>query len=102
MIHVLAEIELHPGALDAFTAVFAQLTPMVRAEDGCIEYQGAVEIATGSAHQAPMRATVFTVIEKWRDTAALEAHLRAAHMVAHRAQTTPLVLGTTIRVLRSI
>lgn len=102
MIHVLAEIKLHTDALDRFTAAFAQLTPLVRAEAGCIEYQGAVEIATDIADQAPVRETVFTVIEKWRDTAALDAHLRALHMVEHRAKTTPLVLRTTIRILRSI
>jgi len=102
MIHVLAEIQLRVDALDAFTAAFATLTPLVRAEDGCIEYQGAVEVATMIAAQAPVRESVFTVIEKWRDAEALHAHLSALHMSVYRAQTTALVVGTTIRILRSI
>lgn len=102
MIHVLAEIQLCTDALEAFTAAFVHLAPLVRAEDGCIEYQGAVEIATNIIAQAPVRETVFTVIEKWRDEAALAAHLRAPHMAAHRTQTAALAVGTTIRVLRSI
>ncbi len=102
MIHVLAEIQLHTDARDAFTAAFARLTPHVCAEAGCLEYQGAVEIATDIAAQAPVRDTVFTVIEKWRDEAALVAHLVAPHMAEHRRQTSSMTLGTTIRILRSI
>jgi len=102
VIHVLAEIQLRMDALDAFIAAFADLTRLVRAEDGCIEYQGAVEIATNITAQSPVRETVFTVIEKWRDTDALHAHLSALHMTEYRSQTTALVVDTTIRVLRSI
>lgn len=102
MIHVLAEIALRPGARAAFIAEFRRLTPLVRAEDGCIEYQGAVDTATAIGAQAPMRADVVTVVEKWRDEAALQAHLVAPHMHEHRMNVAELAQGTTIRVLESL
>ena len=102
VIHVLAEISLRPDARDAFVAEFSRVAPLVRAEDGCIEYQGALEIATGIAAQAPVREDVFTVVEKWRDEAALAAHLAASHMDDHRARARSLTQGTVIRVLRSV
>jgi quinol monooxygenase YgiN len=102
MIHVVAEILLRPGARDAFVAEFQRLTPLVRAEDGCIEYQGALEVRTGIAAQAPVREDVLTVVEKWRDEAALAAHLDAPHMHDHRERSHDLAAGVTVRVLRSL
>ncbi len=102
MIHVIAEIRLRPGARDAFVAEFQRLTPLVRAEDGCLEYQGALEVATGIAAQAPPRDDVLTVVEKWRDEAALAAHLDAPHMHDHRERSRELAAGVTVRVLRSV
>ena len=102
LVHVIAEIGLAPGARDAFVAEFHRLTPLVRAEDGCIEYQGALEVRTALAAQAPVRDDVFTVIEKWSSEAALAAHLAAPHMSDHRARARGLTTGVTIRVLRPI
>ena len=102
MLHVLAEIRLRPGSRDAFVAEFRRLTPLVLAEDGCLEYAGALEVPTALAAQAPVRDDVFTVVEKWRDEAALAAHLAAPHRDAHRAAAGGLTAGTTIRVLRGI
>ena len=102
MLHVLAEIRLRPGARDAFVAEFRRLTPLVLAEDGCLEYAGALEVPTALAAQAAVRDDVFTVVEKWRDEAALAAHLAAPHMDDHRARARDLAAGVTIRVLRGI
>ncbi len=102
MIHVIAEILLRPGARDAFVAEFQRLTPLVRAEDGCLEYQGALEVRTGIAAQAPVRDDVLTVVEKWRDEAALAAHLDAPHMHDHRERSRDLAAGVTVRVLRAV
>ena len=102
MIHVVAEIAIAPGARERFVAEFRRVTPLVRAEDGCLEYDGTLEFATGMAAQAPVRPDVLTVVEKWRDEAALAAHLEAPHMAEHRARGRDLVTGVTIRVLRSI
>lgn len=100
MLHVLAEIRLRPGARDAFVAEFRRVAPLVHAEDGCFEYTGALEVPTGLALQLPVRDDVFTVIEKWRDEAALAAHLDAPHMHEHRARSAELTAGVTLRVLR--
>lgn len=102
MIHVIAEIRLRPGARDAFVAEFQRLTPLVRAEDGCLEYQGALEVPTGIAAQAAPRDDVLTVVEKWRDEASLAAHLDAPHMHDHRERSRDLAAGVTVRVLRSV
>jgi quinol monooxygenase YgiN len=42
---------------------------------------------------------VVTVVEKWRDLPALEAHLVAPHMTPYRAKVKPIVIGTTLQVL---
>ena len=100
MIHVLAEIRTHPGSRDAFVADLRALEPVVRAEVGCIEYAGAIDVATGIAAAAPVREDVVMVIEKWTDEAALAAHLDAPHMNAHRARVKGFVDSVLIHVLR--
>jgi quinol monooxygenase YgiN len=99
MIHVLATIELRPGARDAFLADFARLAPEVHAEDGCLEYGAGVDLPSGLALQGPVRDDVITVVEKWASLAALEAHLAAPHMDAHRARVRDLVVRTTLQIL---
>jgi quinol monooxygenase YgiN len=71
MIHVLATIEVAPGKRDDVLAQFAWVTPQVLAEDGCIEYGTAVDVATDNPNQLPPRPDVIVVVEKWRDVAAL-------------------------------
>ena len=102
MIHVLAEIRLHAHARDEFIAELRQLEPLVRAEDGCIEYAGAVDTATAIAAQAPLRDDVVMVIEKWESEAALALHLDAPHMLAYRDRVRDLVERTIIHVLASV
>lgn len=99
MIHVVAEIRLAPEARARFLEEFGRLVPSVRAEDGCLEYAGAVDLASGLAAAPPVRADVVTVIEKWRDVPALEAHLRTPHMAGYRKAVQGLVQDTVIRVL---
>lgn len=99
MVHVLATVEVTEGERDAFLAEFHRIVPTVRAEDGCLEYGAAVDLATGLAAQPPLRRQVVVIVEKWRDLPALEAHLAAAHMAAYRARVRSLVLKTTLHVL---
>ena len=99
MIHVLAEITLVPGGRARFLAEFGRLVPAVRAEDGCLEYAGAVDLASGLAAAAPVRPDVVTVVEKWRDVPALDAHLRAPHMERYREAVNDLVHDVVIHVL---
>jgi quinol monooxygenase YgiN len=99
MIHVLATIDLAPGQRQAFLAEFHKLVPKVRAEQGCIEYGPAIDVATSIPVQSPPREDVVLVIEKWESVQALLAHLAAPHMADFRAATALLVRGIAIQVL---
>ena len=99
MIHVIATIELKPGMRERVLKEFEQLAPQVRHEKGCIEYGGAVDIASGIAVQIPLRDDVLTVVEKWSDVDALKAHLAAPHMATYRAKVKDWVVKSSIQVL---
>jgi quinol monooxygenase YgiN len=99
VIHVVAEIVLAPGCRPRFLEELGRLAPEVRAEPGCLEYAGAIDLASGLAAAAPIRPDVVTVVEKWRDVAALDAHLRAPHMERYRERVRNLVRDVVIRVL---
>lgn len=49
MIHVIAIITTHPGQRDKVLQAFRANVPAVRAETGCIEYAGAVDVADAQA-----------------------------------------------------
>lgn len=102
MVHVVAELTFEPAQRAEFLEAFAWLEPFVRAEDGCIEYRGALEVLTAIDAQDAPRANVLTVIEKWRDEAALDAHLGAPHMGEFGARVGHLMLNREIRISRDI
>ena len=102
MIHVVAELTIAAGARDAFLAAFRRLESLVRAEEGCLEYGGALEVQTALAAQAPIRPDVLLVIEKWANEAALAAHLAAPHMTEFAAQTSGQMTGRVIRIARDV
>jgi len=99
MIHVIATIELQPESRESFLREFAQVAPQVRAEDGCIEYGGAIDLASGIPAQVPIRPDGVTVVEKWSNLEALSAHLAAPHMKAYRGRVKAFVIRTTLQVL---
>ncbi|WP_442484338.1 putative quinol monooxygenase [Aeoliella sp. SH292] len=99
MIHVIATITTQPGKRDELIAAFKKLAPEVHAEDGCIEYGTAVDIATPIAAQVSLRDDVVTVVEKWESIPALEAHLAAPHMEAFRNSMGDVITGISIQVL---
>lgn len=99
MIHVIATIELHPGTREKFLSEFHKLVPLVRAEDGCIEYGPAVDVASGMAAQPPLRDNVVTVVEKWADLPALHAHSKAPHMDDYRIRVKDYVKSVSLQVL---
>ncbi|HXG47534.1 MAG TPA: putative quinol monooxygenase [Methylomirabilota bacterium] len=101
MIHVLATIELRPGRRDAFLRAFRNVLPAIRAEAGCVEYTPALERATGIPLQSPARDHVVMVMEKWRDLAALEAHLGAPHVVAFLRQHQEAIASVTLQILEA-
>ncbi len=99
MIHVIATIELHPGRRADFLREFHRIVPLVRQEEGCLEYGPTVDLATGLSAQLPLRADTVTIVEQWETLAHLQAHLVAPHMVEYRPRVKDLVIRTTLQVL---
>ncbi len=99
MIHVIATVEIVPGHRKEFLAEFRANVPNVLAEDGCVEYGPAIDLATNIGAQIPLREQVVTVVEKWRDLPALQAHLIAPHMIAYRAKVKDLVVKVALHIL---
>src|SRR5688500_3629775 len=99
MIYVLATIRLAPGRRLDFLAEFKKNVPNVLAEEGCLEYVPAIDFETTIPAQGAPRPDVVTVVEKWSDVAALEAHLIAPHMLAYRAKVKDMVQGVSLQVL---
>jgi quinol monooxygenase YgiN len=102
VIHVIATVELHPETRDRFLHEFARIEPQVKAEDGCLEYGAAVDLASGLAPQAPPRPDVVIVVEKWTTLDALMAHLAAPHMKQYRERVTAYVIATSLQVLEPV
>jgi quinol monooxygenase YgiN len=102
MIHVIATVELAEGKREAWLAEFRKVVPLVRAEKGCLEYGGTIDVATGIAAQVPLRPDVVTVVEKWESLDALQAHLAARHMGDFRARIRDLVVKLSLQVLQPI
>ena len=99
MIIVLATIELHPGKRPDFLGEFRKIVPLVRAEQGCLEYFPAVDTVSGLPVQGPAREDVVVVVEKWESVAALEAHLIAPHMMEYRPKVKAFVNKVTLQIL---
>lgn len=100
MIHVIATIELHPGKRAAFLQEFHGLVPLVHAENGCYEYGPTIDMQTSIPAQGAARENVVTVVEKWADLPALEAHLQAPHMLDYRAKVKDYVASVKLHVLQ--
>ncbi|NIP84825.1 MAG: antibiotic biosynthesis monooxygenase [Planctomycetales bacterium] len=98
MIDVVATIRVVPGGLAEFLAAFQANCPAVLAEDGCIEYYPAVDVATNIDAQSS-DAHVVTILEKWRDLPALEKHLEAPHMVKFREEAGHLIDQLSLKIL---
>jgi quinol monooxygenase YgiN len=101
MIYVIATIELASGRRAEFLQHLQANVPAVLAENGCVEYAPAVDIQTSIPAQGAARPDVVTVIEKWADVVALEAHLIAPHMIVYRAKVKDLVRHVSLQVLES-
>jgi len=100
MIHVIAAIKIASGKRDEFLDAFHQLMPLVQAEEGCLEYGPAIDVATPIEIQEPLCENTVTVIEKWESIEALQAHLQIKHMQENRGKVKDLVTGITLQVLK--
>ncbi len=99
MIYVIATIQVKPGQRDDFLAIFNRNVPNVLAEDGCIAYGPAVDVASGLAVQPPLRENTAVIMEQWESTAHLRAHLKTPHMAAYREEVKDMVESTMVQVL---
>ena len=68
-------VRVPPENIGRFKPHMAAMLAASRAEDGCIEYSYAEDVAEPG---------LIRVFEAWRDQAALDAHFRTAHMAAWR------------------
>jgi quinol monooxygenase YgiN len=102
MIHVIATIEAQAGKRDVLLEEFRKLVPLVRAENGCLEYGPTVDVASGLAAQGSPRDNVVTIVEKWDDLDALKAHAAAPHMTAYRERVRGLVVSTKLQILQPV
>ncbi|MEA3210747.1 MAG: hypothetical protein QOE70_3804 [Chthoniobacter sp.] len=102
MIHVIAIIRAKPGQRDSVLHAFRANVPNVRAEQGCIEYEAAVDSAPVLKFQTEFGPDVFVVVEKWESLEALKAHSTAPHMIAYGAKTRDLIASRVIHVLSSV
>jgi quinol monooxygenase YgiN len=102
VIHVIATIQLAPGTRVPFLEEFRKVVPLVRGEEGCLEYGPTIDEPTGLRAQELAGEDVVVVVEKWESVAALEAHTRAPHMEEYRGRVTNYVRGVQLQVLRPV
>jgi quinol monooxygenase YgiN len=96
MIHVLAIITAHPGKRTELLELFHAVIPIVRAEQGCIEYGVAVDVPKADPAFGP---DTYVVVEKWESMETLQAHAAAPHMKAFGAAAGPLIAKRAVHVM---
>ena len=69
-------IRVPPERLDAFRPHMLAMLGASRAEDGCLEYSYAEDVAEPG---------LIRVFKAWRDQGALDAHFQTPHLAAWRA-----------------
>lgn len=99
MIHVIAIITTKPGRRDDVLTVFKANLPAVHAEEGCIEYFPTIDVSSMGAVQTDFGSDTFVVLEKWTSVSALEAHMKAPHMVAYGARVKDMIANRVIHVV---
>jgi len=96
MIHVVAIITAKPGMRAHLLEVFKEVIPTVRAEQGCIEYNVAVDIDGADPAFGP---ETYLVIERWQSLPALKAHAVAPHMVGFGERARDMIAARAVHVL---
>jgi quinol monooxygenase YgiN len=76
MLVIAGTVRVPPEALPRFLPKMLAMLSASRAEDGCIEYSYAEDVAEPG---------LIRVFEAWRDQAAIEAHFQTPHMAEWRA-----------------
>lgn len=99
MIHVIATIELKPNCREAYLAVLRDNVPNVKAEEGCLAYEPALDIDSGLPVQGSLRENVVTIIEAWESREHLVAHLKTPHMLSYRDAVADYVENLSVQVM---
>jgi quinol monooxygenase YgiN len=102
MLHLIAVITAKPGRRSALIDAFQANVTNVRAEAGCIEYVGTVDIDGFPGIAAPLGPDGFIVVEKWVSPEALRAHMAAPHMAAYGEKTKDLVAERLLHILTPV
>ena len=72
---VAGTVRVPPQNIERFRPHMQAMLDSSRAEDGCLAYSYAVDVADPG---------LIRVFEAWRDQAALDAHLKTAHLATWR------------------
>jgi quinol monooxygenase YgiN len=99
MIHVIASIELKTNSREAFLSVLKNNVPNVKAEEGCLAYQPAVDIDSGLTVQGVVRENVVTIVEAWKSLEHLVAHLTTPHMATYRDAVPDYVENVSVQIM---
>lgn len=97
MVHVIAIITAHPGKRAELLELFQTVIPVVREEQGCIEYGVAVDVPNAEPAFGP---ETYIVVEKWESLETLKAHGVAPHMKAFGAAAVGLIAKRAVHVLQ--
>jgi quinol monooxygenase YgiN len=100
MINVIASISIKPGMLADYLEISKSNVPLVTQEQGCIEYVPTVDFDATMSRQ-DLDANLVIVIEKWASLDALQAHLRAPHMLTFREKVKDMIAQVSIKVLQA-
>ena len=101
MIHVIATMTVKAEHLDAFIKELQNIVDAVRAEDGCLEYEPAIDVATGIGTQL-LGPNEVVIVEKWQTLADLHKHRAAPHLLDYKSRTSDMVDHMSIKVLQSL
>lgn len=71
MLLVQSWVRFAPASMPQFLAIGAKMIAATNAEDGCLHYTFAEDIADPG---------LVLISERWRDQAAIDAHAKSAHM----------------------
>jgi quinol monooxygenase YgiN len=92
MIHLIADLTLHPGAEAELRAAARIMIDATRREHGCIRY---------TLMQDVLDPLQFSFVEEWTDRQALAAHFETPHMAVWRAAQAPLVASRAIKIIHA-
>ena len=91
MINVVVLIRLKEGSRETFLHEFQKVVPLVRDEQGCVEYGPTIDVDTGIEMFGAVDPNRVTILERWETVDALQAHLVAPHMIEYRPKVKELI-----------